>query len=111
MKARIASPMKTWQLCSPVRQKKVGGEAPPLVLKPTRMYSYSCPIRKASPMRNVRSRPARIPQTLPRLIDVVAQWIVALDVIRMNVLIVATKIGRWYGGVGQGTPLTIRMKK
>jgi hypothetical protein len=62
-------------------------------------------------MRNVSSRPARIPQTLPRLIDVVAQCIVALEVMRMNVLIAATKTGRWYGGVGHGTPLTILTKK
>src|SRR5690348_16405499 len=103
MKARIAKPMNTWQLWRPVRQKKTVGKAPSDVLKPTRRYSYSCAIRKAEPIRKVSSRPARIPQTLPRLIDVVDQCIVALDVIRMNVLTAATNTGRWYGGVGHGT--------
>jgi hypothetical protein len=45
------------------------------------------------------------------LIDTVAQCIVALEVMRMNVLTVATNTGRWYGGVGQGVPFTMRTKK
>src|SRR5437868_13873239 len=111
MKARIERPTNTWQPCRPVRQKKIVGNAPSDVLKPARMYSYSCDVRKARPMRNVSNSPARIPQTLPRLIETVAQCIVALDVIRMNVLLVATKTGKWKGGVGHATPLTIRTKK
>ncbi len=31
--------MKTWHPCRPVRQKKIVGKAPSLVLKPARMYS------------------------------------------------------------------------
>src|SRR3954452_13275540 len=111
MKARIVRPTNTWQPWRPVRQKKIVGKAPSDVLKPARMYSYSWEMRKAKPIRNVSSRPARIPQTLPRLIDTVAQCIVALDVMRMKVLIVATKTGNSYGGVGHGTPFTIRTKK
>src|SRR4051794_4779288 len=68
-------------------------------------------MRNERPMRNVSVRPARIPQTLPFLIDVVAQCSVALEVMRIDVLIAATKTGRWYGGVGHGVPLTTRTKK
>src|SRR5947209_20224789 len=68
-------------------------------------------MRNERPMRKVSTRPARIPQTLPFLIAVVAQCIDALDVMRIPVLIAATNTGRWYGGVGHGTPLTTRTKK
>jgi hypothetical protein len=33
------------------------------------------------------------------------------DVTRMHVFRNATYTGRWYGGVGHGTPFTTRMKK
>ena len=39
MKARSDRPMNTWLPCRPVRQKKIVGNAPSDVLKPTRMYS------------------------------------------------------------------------
>src|SRR5262245_24403174 len=111
MAARIDRPTNTCAPCRPVRQKKIVANAPSLVLKPTREYSRSCVRRNVSPIRNVRNRPARRPQWLPRLIDCSAQCIVKLDVTRMQVLMNATKIGRWYGGVGHGTPFTTRMKK
>src|ERR1700681_394358 len=43
-------------------------------------YSIACVMRNVSPMRNVSSRPARRPKTLPRLIDCSAQCIVNDDV-------------------------------
>src|SRR5438270_13886781 len=68
-------------------------------------------MRNERPMRYVSTRPARIPQTFPFLIAVAAQCMDALEVMRIAVLTPATKMGRWYGGVGHGTPLTTRMKK
>src|SRR3954453_21009250 len=68
-------------------------------------------MRNERPMRNVSTRPARIPHTFPFLIETVAQCIVALEVMRIAVLIAATKTGSSYGGVGHGTPLTMRTKK
>ena len=62
-------------------------------------------------MRKVSSSPARSPQSFPRFTDVSAQCIVKLDVTRMQVLMNATKTGRWNGGVGHGVPLTTRTKK
>src|SRR6202521_4008047 len=111
MKSRIVRPMNTWAPCRPVRQKKIVANAPLLVLKPMREYSIACVIRKVRPIRNVSSSPARRPQTFPRLIDWSDQCTVKLDVTRMHVLMNATYTGRWYGGVGHGTPVATRTKK
>src|SRR5579884_241443 len=111
MNARIVRPTKTCAPCSPVRQKKIVANAPSEVLKPTREYSTPCVIRNVRPIRNVNSRPARMPKTLPRLTDCSAQCTVPDEVTRMHVLMNATYTGRWYGGVGHGVPLTMRTKK
>src|SRR5262245_53615272 len=68
-------------------------------------------MRNERPMRNVRARPARIPQTFPFLIATVAQCIVALEVLRNAVLIAAPNTRSSYGSVGHGVPLTTRTKK
>src|SRR4051795_8740940 len=102
MNARIVKPTKTCAPWRPLKQKKIVGKAPSLVLKPIREYSSACVMRKLRPMRKVRNNPARRPQTLPRFTDVSAQCIVNDDVTRMHVLMNATYTGRWYGGVGHG---------
>src|SRR3954453_12505945 len=111
MNARIVNPTKTCAPWSPVKQKNTVGNAPSLVLKPMREYSSPCVMRKLRPIRKVRNRPARSPQTLPRFTDVSAQCIVKDDVTRMHVLTNATYTGSEYGGVGHGTSFTTRMKK
>src|SRR5439155_8907903 len=86
-------------------------KAPSFSAKPTREYSIPWVTRKLRPIRNVSRRPARSPQTLPRFTDWSAQCIVNDDVTRMQVLMKATKIGRWNGGVGHAVPATTRTKK
>src|SRR3954447_24386407 len=105
MKARIVNPTKTCAPWRPVKQKKIVGNAPSLVLKPMREYSSPCVMRKVRPMKKVRKSPARRPQTLPRFTDVSAQCIVKDDVTRMQVLTNATCTGSEYGGGGHGSLL------
>ena len=62
-------------------------------------------------MRNVEHEAGAHPPDVALLDRRRRPVIVALEVMRIDVLIAATKTGRWYGGVGHGTPLTMRTKK
>ena len=106
--------MKTCAPCSPVSPKKTEAKAPSPVLKPTFRYSTTCVSRKAKPMRNVSTIPARNAGRLPRLIDCSAQCIVKLEVTRMAVFTPATNTGKWYGSGGHSagaSGFTTRTKK